>query len=101
MAARVCSVVFNILAISAVVSAKGLTLVQEGQKQTFAYSLEEIPTASFEEHFLDILELDEPPPLSTRRKRSNRVATFMKQLYDELEEDIERSPLFALCAKLW
>nr|CDJ83833.1 Transforming growth factor beta (TGFb) and Transforming growth factor beta domain containing protein [Haemonchus contortus] len=90
MAARVCSVVFNILAISAVVSAKGLTLVQEGQKQTFAYSLEEIPTASFEEHFLDILELDEPPPLSTRRKRSNRVATFMKQLYDELEEDIER-----------
>ncbi|KAK5973471.1 hypothetical protein GCK32_013866 [Trichostrongylus colubriformis] len=62
-------------------------MIQEGEKQTFAYPLEEIPTAPFEEHFLDILELEEPPPVFARRKRSDKVAAFMEQLYHELEDD--------------
>lgn len=74
------------------VSSKGVVLLQESQQQTFAYPLGEAPTAAFEDHILDILELEEPP-LLTRRKRSDKVTSFMAQLYNELEESVDSSVL--------
>ncbi|VDM53149.1 unnamed protein product [Angiostrongylus costaricensis] len=70
-------------------TAKGLMLLQESHEQTFAYALEKIPTAPIEDHVLDILELEEPPPLFTRRKRVDKITTFMAKLYHELEDDVE------------
>ncbi|KAK6052612.1 transforming growth factor beta like domain protein [Cooperia oncophora] len=89
MSMRGPSVILDLLALIVLVSGKGIVLLEEGRTQTFAHSLEELPTAPFEEHFLDILELEEPPPLFIRRKRSDKVAVFMEQLYHELEEDVD------------
>uniref|UniRef100_A0A0K0DEM0 TGF_BETA_2 domain-containing protein n=1 Tax=Angiostrongylus cantonensis TaxID=6313 RepID=A0A0K0DEM0_ANGCA len=54
-------------------TAKGLMLLQESHEQTFAYALEKISTAPIEDHVLDILELEEPPPVFTRRKRDDKI----------------------------
>ncbi|KAJ1349717.1 hypothetical protein KIN20_005343 [Parelaphostrongylus tenuis] len=86
------AVVLGFLSTSSVllVTAKRLMLLQESHEQTFAYALEKIPTTAIENHVLDILELEEPPPvLTTRRKRDDKITTFMSELYRELEDDIE------------
>ncbi|KAE9412835.1 hypothetical protein Angca_008677 [Angiostrongylus cantonensis] len=70
-------------------TAKGLMLLQESHEQTFAYALEKIPTAPIEDHVLDILELEEPPPVFTRRKRDDKITRFMAELYHELEDNVE------------
>lgn len=49
-----------------------------------------VATAPMEDHVLDILELEEPPPPVSLRKRNEKVASFMSQLYHDLEKGDER-----------
>ncbi|EPB71363.1 transforming growth factor beta like domain protein [Ancylostoma ceylanicum] len=79
--------VLTVLWSSIPVSGKGLMLLEESRGQTLAYPLENVATAPIEEHVLDILELEEPPPPVSLRKRNEKVASFMSQLYHELEKD--------------
>ncbi|VDL63771.1 unnamed protein product [Nippostrongylus brasiliensis] len=82
-------VLLQLLTTAVLVTSKGVMLLQQGQQQTFAYALEEMPTAPLEDHVLDILELEEPPSTFIRRKRNDRVAEFMAQLFHELQDDVE------------
>ncbi|CAJ0590060.1 unnamed protein product [Cylicocyclus nassatus] len=75
-----------ILSSLALVSGKGLMLLEESRGQTLAYPLENVPTAPIENHVLDILELEEPPPLVSLLKRNEKVTNFMAQLYHDLEK---------------
>ncbi|KIH54475.1 hypothetical protein ANCDUO_15378 [Ancylostoma duodenale] len=81
--------VLTVLCSSILVSGKGLMLLEESRGQTLAYPLENVATTPIEEHVLDILELEEPPPPISLRKRSEKVANFMSQLYHELEKGSE------------
>ncbi|KJH47389.1 hypothetical protein DICVIV_06510 [Dictyocaulus viviparus] len=82
----------NYLAILHIISpallnaAKGFMLLQESREHSSAHTQEKFPTTAFEDHVLDILELEEPPPVFIRRKRDDKVATFMAELYRELED---------------